>query len=921
MNVDIDEQFRLLTDFTPRQFQRQAIAQLLDRRDIILHAPTGSGKTETAIAPFLMANKEASPLSNKLIYVVPLRTLANSLCHRVRELVDRWYDRVIKTEQRSDRKLTVTLQTGENPEDSRFEGDIIFCTIDQLLSSFLSIPYSVGRNSANVNAGAILSAYLVFDELHLLEPNRSFATVLRLLQETKGLSPFLLMTATLSDRLANIVATTIDRGSWDKEPKTEVISVSDPKFEADLQAIEADRDRRFQAMSVSLTADEIIEDIRQHNRQRVIVIVNVVSKAQALFHDLISGYGELDVILLHSRFASCDRRQKENDLERYFGRNWAEKGDDKCRVLISTQVIEVGINISCDILHTELAPMSSLLQRAGRCARFKEANDKKGEVRVYRQIQVSEDKQETGDRDLPKEEDKQPQKKRQFLPYEDEICEKTWEVLADRSQSDIDRCVGFRQESEWIDRVHTDDDLRHHEQRERDRMTFETYFHAAVFRGERYVARELIRHIDNRLIFISDKPITEDNIEVDLSQLLLQFSLPVFTLERIFSDVEKAKSPHGAIFYRIESRQGDNSQDYKLPIAVPLKSKSEIRNSFRLLVDRRYVSYNGDIGLLIGADIDGTIEMKCDRPLADPKRSDYCYRMDTYIGHLGCLWTSWEKSFSSKNEAENYIEYASVRDELLETGRKFMRSRLFLDLEIENDTVWNAIFEYLVFLAVFGHDLGKLQVEWQKAVRGWQDLVWSKFKDKDDRYNRKSYLLAHTDYDPGETDANGRTQKEVKEDYDKANRRPPHAIEGAFILHKNSDKLLEWILQLHPLLQEDFETNPERFENLIKTAVMAAGRHHTAWTEGWNVATMPEKIVLEKDSPQTIADSWRLLARRLPQQPPFPGEGLTQGEYLSEPLELNCFGEDDLEYYLLYLLVVRGLRLCDTRAVQLHQKG
>jgi hypothetical protein len=42
-----------------------------------------------------------------------------------------------------------------------------------MLSSFLNIPYSVGRGSANVNAGAIFAFYLVFDELHLLDPDRS----------------------------------------------------------------------------------------------------------------------------------------------------------------------------------------------------------------------------------------------------------------------------------------------------------------------------------------------------------------------------------------------------------------------------------------------------------------------------------------------------------------------------------------------------------------------------------------------------------------------------------------------------------------------------------------------------------------------------------------------------------------------------
>jgi len=205
--MTIDQYFQTLTGFPPRQFQQQVIAHLLSRQDVLLRAPTGSGKTETAIAPFLFAKTLQCDFPNKLIYVVPLRTLANSLRQRAETLARTW-----ETFTPPSRPLVVTLQTGENPEDPRFEGDIVFCTIDQMLSSFLNIPYSVGRGSANVNAGSIFASYLVFDELHLLDPDRSFATVLKVLEQVKGISPFLLMTATLTDELAIQIKQLID--SW-----------------------------------------------------------------------------------------------------------------------------------------------------------------------------------------------------------------------------------------------------------------------------------------------------------------------------------------------------------------------------------------------------------------------------------------------------------------------------------------------------------------------------------------------------------------------------------------------------------------------------------------------------------------------------------------------------------------------------------
>lgn len=209
----IENLFQDLTGYqSPRQFQKETIEAILrsaaaaDFTGTLLRAPTGSGKTETAVAPFLFAETLGIQFPKKLIYVVPLRTLANSLRLRASSLAEQWSQK-----HKRSRPLVVTLQTGENPEDPRFEGDIIFCTIDQMLSSFLCIPYSVGRGSANVNAGAIFSSYLVFDELHLLDPERSFATLLKVLEQVNGISPFLLMTATLTDELVGEIEKVVSK--------------------------------------------------------------------------------------------------------------------------------------------------------------------------------------------------------------------------------------------------------------------------------------------------------------------------------------------------------------------------------------------------------------------------------------------------------------------------------------------------------------------------------------------------------------------------------------------------------------------------------------------------------------------------------------------------------------------------------------
>jgi CRISPR-associated endonuclease/helicase Cas3 len=83
-------------------------------------------------------------------------------------------------------------------------------------------------------------------------------------------------------------------------------------------------------------------------------------------------FGTEGCFLLHSRFVPEDRKKREREVLDAFS------GSKKCCV-ITTQVCEVGLDISCDVLLTEVSPIDSLIQRVGRCAR----RGGKGEVYVF----------------------------------------------------------------------------------------------------------------------------------------------------------------------------------------------------------------------------------------------------------------------------------------------------------------------------------------------------------------------------------------------------------------------------------------------------------------------------------------------------------------------------------------------------------
>ena len=692
----------------------------------------------------------------------------------------------------------------------------------------------------------------------------------------------------------------------------EIIRVDD----SDLKVIEGNRCRLFRAISQPLSAQIIWDDIYAQRRQRVIIICNTVSQAQGLYHDLekLNQDWELNITLLHARFLPEHRAVKENNLKDTFAQNWHNTNDTICEVLISTQVIEAGINITCEVLHSQLCPMNSLLQRAGRCARFP---GEMGEVFVYRSIEVNRENHELAETDLEEIEELSPSndkvldaedtvnKKESFLPYKKEICELTWQVLQAHTESEkINQHIGFRIEEAWINQVHSQEDLLNLKRRDNSQMEFENKFEAAVFRGDESAAQDLIRKVDSRSIFTWEHSsiIDFDEEAIDI-QKLLPFSVPVSTLCKVWRDFKESLSfGDDWIFKRIETPK-NKSETYSQPLLSPITSRDFLIGCYRIFVNPRYLSYDEHIGLQIGVNIRGN-RFESPQKKAREIPSQYCYKMDTYVAHLGCMWTCWRDYFPTKIlKNGNCVDviYRSVRDELLVAGGNFIKTKILPRAEVNQA---EALFEILVFLAIFTHDLGKLQVKWQNVMRGWQQIAHQDFQGK----NPRKYLLAHTDYNPEDKE-----QKAALKAFEKKNKRPNHAVESAFLAREILSQ------SLIPLLYEYFTDDSEQVKYFCYVVMAAAGRHHSAWARGFesdDVAKLKE-IELCIESQKAIADSWRCMARFLPGVLPLSEANLSKNIYKLKELELDGFGSDEVEFLQLYSLVVRALRLCDQRSVQL----
>lgn len=327
------------SDRTPYRHQLDTAESLLSGKSVILRAPCGSGKSEAVLVPFLLeAQKENAILPKHMIYSLPMRVLTESLAQRVREKMH---------------YVDVVSHHGMEVSDPLFEKPLIFTTIDQTVGAYCCVPLSASLGAGNIPAGAVVSAMLCFDEVHTYDYQRALNSMLVILESSRKFnSPFAILSATLPDKFVDYCK---------EHLQAEAIDVSGDDEEN--IPCRKNREVTVHVQENELTVEAVKSSFYSAKRNsKLLVVCNTVDRAQALYCSLRDIFGSDTCFLLHSRFLPGDREKRERELLAAF-----QKQKKAC--VVATQVCEVGLDISCDVLLTEVSPIDSFIQRVGRCAR------------------------------------------------------------------------------------------------------------------------------------------------------------------------------------------------------------------------------------------------------------------------------------------------------------------------------------------------------------------------------------------------------------------------------------------------------------------------------------------------------------------------------------------------------------------------
>lgn len=313
-------------------------AKYKDYENLVLVADTGMGKTGLSV---LWSKPE-----RKLFYILPNRTSANGIYQTLTQIYGKENTGLLHSNS-----LSYLINQEDHIDISTtaiLSKPVIVATADQIFTAVYKYP-TFEKIYATLSYSDI-----VIDEVQAFEPSQIVPMLMQMKETIPLGARYLIITATLPEIVKEKI----------KEYKIPVKIVENDGI---------DTTKRHKVKIEDKTIEEDLDKIiyKSEKGKSVLVIVNTVSFAQYLYDVLKQKTDRVN--LLHSRFTYKDRREKEEEIKN------KQEGD----IWITTQIVEVSLDIDFDCLFTQSAPIDSLIQRMGRVYRHRKNDYTEKEHNVF----------------------------------------------------------------------------------------------------------------------------------------------------------------------------------------------------------------------------------------------------------------------------------------------------------------------------------------------------------------------------------------------------------------------------------------------------------------------------------------------------------------------------------------------------------
>jgi len=357
-----------------------AMPQACDNR--LVRVPTGLGKTFGVLGAWwwnrIAQRREGWP--RRLVWCLPMRVLVEQVVAEAEAALARVGSQAVPIPVRA-------LMGGAEAGDwhlSPGREAVLVGTQDMLLSRALNRGYAAPRARWPMDFGLLNQDCLwVMDEVQLMDAGLATSAQLQAFREEeqgRGASLRPCKTWWMS---ATLQPAWVNGGPDTREPLRDLAQIRIPPAQRsgplwDAQAVRkplqvrqvqpAGKPPAHASLLAALVAEAHAAGGRGA-RGPTLVVVNRVERAVEIYKALAAAAkgpsSGTDLRLVHSRFRPADRAHWR---ESFLNRAACAPGVD--RIIVATQVVEAGVDISAGVLVTELAPWPSLVQRFGRCARY-----------------------------------------------------------------------------------------------------------------------------------------------------------------------------------------------------------------------------------------------------------------------------------------------------------------------------------------------------------------------------------------------------------------------------------------------------------------------------------------------------------------------------------------------------------------------
>jgi CRISPR-associated endonuclease/helicase Cas3 len=334
----------------PTKFQSHVQTQVKQGKSILLVAPTGLGKT-------FAVTGDLQDKFCKTIYAVPLRALGGGIRDAIQKLT------------RNGHIINPVIHHGDIQESQLFSEEFIVTTYDQVVCGVPGLPLSLPLKAGHAVAGAILMSRLILDEVHLAWgiSDQALAILLAIIDFRRKLGlQTVVVTATLPTVIANRISEQLGLEltivGKDNMVDDEALALREANRQLAISTLALKGKGETKQLDYSPLDEKLITA-----RGKRIYFANTVERLQQTYDRLVAaGLQAEKITVLHNRMPRSWRTKVEKEVHERFGKG----SPDSDRVLLATQVVEAGMDISAPLVISDPAAVDTLIQRAGRCARW-----------------------------------------------------------------------------------------------------------------------------------------------------------------------------------------------------------------------------------------------------------------------------------------------------------------------------------------------------------------------------------------------------------------------------------------------------------------------------------------------------------------------------------------------------------------------